>query len=350
PTAHRSPLTAHRSPLTAHRSPLTAHRLTASPPHRLTPSPPHRPPPHPAMYPPTTLPDSRHEAFALALAQGMPPTAAYIHAGHTGNNAKARGAALAKDPDIAQRADYLRACLPRIRDLQARFAPSTLFIPQTKDQLQAWLWQVATGARQVTALQFRAAALLARLKGWHLASHTSNTAKPKRPHRSADPEGMPPPPDDPQPNPTPDPGSQPDLITTLGPEERAHLADFIQQTITADTASALMPPELEAAFLSRMADAFLVTLYRTIPAEALEGPDHAALFTNLLAAIQTHLHRSPPPQASQASHPATPDAAPSDPNSPIPAKSPPQTPDPERFNKNFPHLDIDLSKPRPWAH
>ena len=115
-----------------------------------------------------SLPNPRHEAFALYLAAGHTPESAYLQAGFSSNNVKARAKRLAKDPDIRDRVADLRPCLPRIADLHHRFAPSLMIMPETRQQMIAWLWQVMSGTRRLQPLQFRAAALFARLNGWHL--------------------------------------------------------------------------------------------------------------------------------------------------------------------------------------
>ncbi len=120
------------------------------------------------MYSPS-LPDSRHESFAFHLASGYAPAGAYVLAEFSPNNAKARAEELCKDQAIQDRVAHYRACLPRIHELRDRFAPSLLLMPETQDQMLAWLWQVMNGTRQVTPLQLRAATLFSRMKGWSLA-------------------------------------------------------------------------------------------------------------------------------------------------------------------------------------
>jgi hypothetical protein len=77
----------------------------------------------------TTLENPRHETFALSLAQGATPEAAYRAAGFSDNNRKARARELAEDPDIAERVAHLKTCLPHIDALRDRFAPSILLMP-----------------------------------------------------------------------------------------------------------------------------------------------------------------------------------------------------------------------------
>jgi hypothetical protein len=43
----------------------------------------------------------RHQAFAAALASGLPPSAAYREAGYSAKNSKARALALRADPTVA---------------------------------------------------------------------------------------------------------------------------------------------------------------------------------------------------------------------------------------------------------
>src|SRR5688572_15352137 len=101
------------------------------------------------MTPPTTLPDPRHEAFAFALARGLSPRLAYVEAGYSSSNARLRSQELAADPAILARVEHLKACLPHIEAMKARFAPSLLLMPETPDELLAWLWQIMSGTRQI---------------------------------------------------------------------------------------------------------------------------------------------------------------------------------------------------------
>ncbi|TDU80876.1 hypothetical protein EI77_00176 [Prosthecobacter fusiformis] len=115
-----------------------------------------------------TLPDPRHEAFSRLLASGHDFPSAYVHAGYSVKNIKTRSRQLASHPAIRARVAHLQKCLPEINDLQQHFAPSLRLMPETQDQMLAWLWQVMNGTRKVLPLQLRAATLFCRLKGWHL--------------------------------------------------------------------------------------------------------------------------------------------------------------------------------------
>ena len=119
-----------------------------------------------------TLPNPRWESFALTLAAGCSPEESYRDAGFSDKNAKARAQALRDHPDIKARVAHLRTCLPRILTLQQRFAPSFLVMPQSREEMVAWLWQVMSGSRRIPPMQLRAATLFVRLNGWHLTKPT----------------------------------------------------------------------------------------------------------------------------------------------------------------------------------
>ena len=179
------------------------------------------------------LPNPRHETFALHLAEGFTLAYAYEAAGFPAKNAKTRATHLARNPAIAERIGYLKACLT----LQTSpGAQSSLSIPETRDQLSIWLWQVASGIRQINTRQLRAATLLARLKGWHL--HPA-ARKPRPFHIPGQPWPDSPPPPAPevsgsmeQPPPPPDPQipktSPPQTIDPqpLTPEDSQNTTNF----------------------------------------------------------------------------------------------------------------------------
>ncbi|HYE78836.1 MAG TPA: hypothetical protein VEI97_12700 [bacterium] len=247
------------------------------------------------MSPPTLTPP-RHETFAIALAQGYSPALAYRHAGFSGNNLKARSARLARNKDIALRVAHLKATLPRINTLRERYAPSALLLPETKEQMSACLWQIATGERPITSLQFRAVALLCRLNGWHLTPQ--HHRKLTRPNKHTRIDGQPWPAPEPEPQSAPadtTPPAPPPL--TLTPAERAHITRLAHLTIQADLNHTPLSPKPLEAYISAMADL------------VLPGPPSAAPTT--------------PGDTASASQPTTP-------NPPeIPKKSPSQPVEPE---------------------
>lgn len=178
--------------------------------------------------PPITLSNPRHEAFAMALARGHYPSVAYRLAGFSDNNAKARSAELLQNPDILARTEHLRACLPQIESTTNRFAPSLLLMPETKEEMTAWLWQVMSGTRTIVPHQLRAATLFCRLKGWHLRTLLPNQTEP-----AASP-------------------------TDLTDHERHLLAHHSQHVIACDSQMLPPTPETTAAYLSTMADLALL--------------------------------------------------------------------------------------------
>ncbi len=186
---------------------------------------------------PATLPDARHEAFAFHVASGYQPGCAYTMAGFSGNNARSRGRDLLQEPNVRDRAAYLRTCLPRMTRLRDRFAPSLILMPETQDQMLAWLWQVMNGTRRVLPLQLRAATLFARMKGWHLT-------KPL-------PQG------EPAPAPTP-----------LVDDERQVLAALSAETVGHDLALRAPSSRRIVGLSSDLADIALVETLRKIPSSA----------------------------------------------------------------------------------
>lgn len=223
---------------------------------------------------PLTLPDPRHEAFATHLASGHDPVTAYLQAGFSAKNANLRSRQLARSPEIVLRTAHLRTCLPQIAELRDRFAPSLLLMPQTREEMLVWLWQIMNGSRPVLPLQFRAAALYCRLQGWHL----------NRPNRSSQAEAI---------SPAPSAASEP---TTLSDTQRALLASLNRQTLASDLTG--LPPAEEALtrFTSLMADLHGLTA---------QAPTQQSATPSLTEA----------PPASQADQP------------PLPIPSPPQSPD-----------------------
>ncbi|GAA5138371.1 hypothetical protein GCM10023213_17050 [Prosthecobacter algae] len=129
--------------------------------------------------PPLTLRDPRHEAFAFHLASGHSASAAYLLAGFSPNNARTRAKDLATAPSIRARTAHLKTCLPHITELRNHHAPSLLLMPETQEQMLAWLWQVISGARTVLPIQLRAATLFCRLRGWHLAKNLLAQPQPE---------------------------------------------------------------------------------------------------------------------------------------------------------------------------
>ena len=221
---------------------------------------------------PLTLSDPRHEAFATHLASGHNPVTAYLQAGFSAKNANLRSRQLARSPEIVLRTAHLRSCLPQITELRDRFAPSLLLMPQTREEMLVWLWQVMNGSRPVLPLQFRSAALYCRLQGWHL----------NRPNRSSQAEAI---------SPAPSAASAP-----LSDTQRALLASLNRQTLASDLTG--LPPAEEALtrFTSLMADLHGLTAQAPTPQPATPSLTEA-------------------PPASQAEQP------------PLPIPSPPQTPD-----------------------
>lgn len=290
------------------------------------------------MFPPLALADSRHEAFALALAEGAPPAAAYKHAGFPAKNAKARGAALAKDPDVIHRVDYLRCCLPLVCDLQARFAPSTLLLPQTREEMLAFLWQITTGARTITPVQMRAAALVSRIQGWHLAANARSPAPPADASKTARQTSPPAP-----------------LKTSGGSHEHAVLAAAAAEVAAADSALTPLDPQRTAQLKSAIADAFLRDIAHLIDPEAAAESAAAAAAASppWLAAIIAQLTaRGVFPKVTSA--PVNQAPAEEDPPVKLPTSAElcalprvdrSQLPPAERFNLKFPHLGIDFTKP-----
>ena len=178
------------------------------------------------MNPPTTLADPRHEAFAVHLASGDSAASAYIRAGYSAGNARARSQELARDPDIQDRIRHLRTCLPQAAEFKDRFAPSLLLMPETQDQMLAWLWQVMNGTRKILPIQMRAAALFCRMRGWHLTKPLA-------------------------------PGQQPP-VTPLMDEERHILATFSRHVVETDLASRPCGDPSLVSYYSGMADAALL--------------------------------------------------------------------------------------------
>ncbi|GAA5141029.1 hypothetical protein GCM10023213_24550 [Prosthecobacter algae] len=222
---------------------------------------------------PLTLPDPRHEAFATHLASGHDPVTAYLQAGFSAKNANLRSRQLARSPEIVLRTAHLRTCLPQIAELRDRFAPSLLLMPQTREEMLVWLWQIMNGSRPALPLQFRAAALYCRLQGWHL----------NRPNRSSQTEAI---------SPAESASSEPALSDT----QRALLASLNRQTLASDLTG--LPPAEEALtrFTSLMADLHGLTAQAPTPQPA-----------------NPSLTEAPP--ASLADHP------------PLPISSPSQSPD-----------------------
>ncbi|HYE76648.1 MAG TPA: hypothetical protein VEI97_01550, partial [bacterium] len=273
-----------------------------------------------------TLPNSRHEAFAQALAQGYPPPFAYTHAGFDSRNAKARASRLAKNKTIRQRVKILTTTLPRIQALQARFAPSALLMPESKEQMAAWLWQIATGQRHILPHQLRAATLFARLNGWHLL--TPSRPKHPSPH-------------------TADPATPVSFPVT--PAQRSLLTTLAQQIIAADQAHQPLSPDLAQAFLATMTDTLIgspdhpppqppeaeATEAPSTPAEPPLSPEDEAYHTRIRttvaevkAAQAAHKARAAETTAA-AAHAATAAAA-NGPNPPnLPISSPTQPPHPQ---------------------
>jgi hypothetical protein len=180
------------------------------------------------MIPPLTLTDPRHEAFALHVASGMPPSCAYTEAGFSANNANARSKELLQDPDIQDRIGHLKFSLPKSAELKDRYAPSLLLMPQTHEEMLAWLWQVMSGTRKILPIQLRAATLFARMKGWHLA-------KPPPPEEAS------------APQPTP-----------LIPGERQALHDLGDITFSSDITQIPCHPNHIQRYHSEMADLALI--------------------------------------------------------------------------------------------
>ncbi|TDU81202.1 hypothetical protein EI77_00505 [Prosthecobacter fusiformis] len=178
------------------------------------------------MIPPLTLKEPRHESFAFHLASGLEPKNAYHFAGFSPNNAKARAEELAQDPDIQDRVNHLKSTLPNTTRLRDRFAPSLLLMPETQDQMLAWLWQVMNGTRKVLPLQLRAATLFCRLKGWHLLK--------------------------------PIPAEQQAPPIPLMEEERHILATFNQHTLTQDLSARPSDPSSLITYHAHMADTALL--------------------------------------------------------------------------------------------
>lgn len=196
------------------------------------------------------LQNPRHETFALAIAQGATPEAAYHRAGFSDNNRKARSLQLAQEPEIAERITYLKYSLPRIDNLRDRFAPSVLLMPETASQMKAWLWQVANGTREILPIQLRAATLLCRLNGWHLPSRKADPASP-----AATPDSLIPASNS---NSAPDSNSSPAPAYSPSPNESHLLATFNKHTITHDTAIRPVPETDSQTFYSSMADVALL--------------------------------------------------------------------------------------------
>lgn len=176
--------------------------------------------------PPLTLRDPRHEAFAFHLASGHSASAAYFLAGFSPNNARTRAEDLAATPSIRARTAHLKTCLPHITELRNHHAPSLLLMPETQEQMLAWLWQVISGARTVLPIQLRAATLFCRLRGWHLAKNL--LAQPQ-------PEAAP-----------------------LSDEERHILATFSRHTVANDLATRPTAPESLVTYTAAMADLALL--------------------------------------------------------------------------------------------
>lgn len=175
---------------------------------------------------PLTLRDPRHEAFAFHLASGHPASAAYLLAGYSPNNARTRAEDLAATPSIRARIAHLKTCLPQITELRDRHAPSFLLMPETQEQMLAWLWQVISGARTILPIQLRAATLFCRLRGWHLAKNL--LAQPQ-------PEAAP-----------------------LSDEERHILATFSRHSVANDLATRPVAPESLVTYTAAMADLALL--------------------------------------------------------------------------------------------
>ncbi len=99
-------------------------------------------------------------------------------------------------------------------------------MPETQEQMLAWLWQVISGARTVLPIQLRAATLFCRLRGWHLAKNL--LAQPQS-------EAAP-----------------------LSDEERHILATFSRHTLANDLATRPTTPESLVTYTAAMADLALL--------------------------------------------------------------------------------------------
>ncbi|MDZ4288721.1 MAG: hypothetical protein U0984_12220 [Prosthecobacter sp.] len=123
----------------------------------------------------------RYEAFAFALAAGSTVGEAYDEAGFHPNNRRSRADMLSQSPKVQARVAHLRATLDPAA-LRRRHAPAFTTIPQTKEDMKAWLWQIMAGVRKISIRQWQAAKLFARMNGWDaLLRKELSKAKPGAP-------------------------------------------------------------------------------------------------------------------------------------------------------------------------
>ncbi|MDZ4288253.1 MAG: hypothetical protein U0984_09850 [Prosthecobacter sp.] len=128
----------------------------------------------------------RYEAFAFALAAGSTVGEAYDEAGFHPNNRRSRADLLSQSPKVQARVAHLRATLDPAA-LRRRHAPACTTLPQTQEDMKAWLWQIMAGVRKINIRQWQAAKLFARMSGWDaLLRKDLNQAKPGAQRPEAD--------------------------------------------------------------------------------------------------------------------------------------------------------------------
>ena len=119
-----------------------------------------------ALPPTPPLENPRHEAFAFALASGASPADAYDSAGFSSKNRKARAQALSEHPDILARIERIYDEMPDVEDIHWNHGRPFTTMPESRERMSVWVWQVMQGARKLTPAQLQAAKLFTRLRSW----------------------------------------------------------------------------------------------------------------------------------------------------------------------------------------
>ncbi|MDZ4286785.1 MAG: hypothetical protein U0984_02440, partial [Prosthecobacter sp.] len=112
------------------------------------------------------LENPRHEAFAFALATGSIPSDAYRSVGYSAKNCKVRALDLVRRPGVIERINFLLEHLPHASQLRWLHAPEFTTMPESVEQMSAWLWQAMNGSRKLTSTQWQAAKLYSKLHKW----------------------------------------------------------------------------------------------------------------------------------------------------------------------------------------